>query len=176
MSGMQMFWLLKFFSHANAQVNNVIRQNLKSLIKAKYHGLCKDSITIPTSVLFGDNLLERLREMGQVVWVSCNPTTPARRCWMPMDKNLEQASPECKELYAKHKRPTNIPCLQKVNMDEELLDVIITHWAWRHDFTLRRLNNAFVHAAIVSCEMLQLKMHREVMTSVKTSLILQPSP
>ena len=62
-----MFWLLKFFSHANAQVNNVIRQNLKSLIKAKYHGLCKDSITIPTSVLFGDNLLERLREMGQVV-------------------------------------------------------------------------------------------------------------
>ena len=46
---------LKFLPQANAQVNIVKRQNLKSLIKANYHALRKDSTTIPSSSLFGDN-------------------------------------------------------------------------------------------------------------------------
>ena len=78
---------LKFLAHANAQVNNFRRQNLKSLINSKYHGLCKDSTTIPSSFLFGDNLSERLRAMGQAVRVSRNNSRPARRGRMSMGSN-----------------------------------------------------------------------------------------
>ena len=55
---------LKFLAHANAQVNNLRRQNLKSLINSKYHGLYKDSTTIPSSFLFEDNLSREAESYG----------------------------------------------------------------------------------------------------------------
>ena len=63
---------------------------------------------------------------------------------------------DIRELYTKHKRPANVPCLQRINLDEELIDAIPNHRAKKLDFALKGLNNVFVHGAVVACELMQI--------------------
>ena len=64
---------------------------------------------------------------------------------------------DIKELYENHLRPENVPCLKRIDMDQELMDALpSTSKAKLQDFTLRGLNNAFVHAAIVSCKIMDI--------------------
>jgi len=62
--------VIKFLAHANMHINNYRRQNLKSIINPKYHALCKDSPTLPSPFLFGDELTDKLRTLSQAVRVS----------------------------------------------------------------------------------------------------------
>ena len=56
---------LKLLSHANMNLNNQHRNNFKTVMSPKYHGLCKDIPNLPSAHLFGDQLGERLRSMSQ---------------------------------------------------------------------------------------------------------------
>ena len=77
-----------------------------------------------------------------------------------------------KDIYDKHKRPGNVTCLQKVELDEELLEAMSGSFkAKKHDFALKGLNNAFVHAAIVCCETLQLAMTADKDTDIRQHVI-----
>ena len=60
---------------------------------------------------------------------------------------------DIKELYATHSRPENVPCLQKVGLDEDVLDFVPAQ-VKNHDFALKGLNNAFTHAAIVATKII----------------------
>ncbi len=56
---------IKLLSHANMVVNNSRRELLKAVINGKYHGLCKASTTLDSNKLFGNNLTDRLKCLGQ---------------------------------------------------------------------------------------------------------------
>lgn len=77
---------------------------------------------------------------------------------------------EIKEIYTATKRPSNIPVLQKVAMDEELLGIM--HPAKKtHDFALRSLNHAFVQAAVTTSQLMDLCMTAEPQTDIRQKVI-----
>ena len=83
----------------------------------------------------------------------------------PMRENI-------KEVYDKYKRPENVACLQKVELDEELLDALPGMLkARKQDFALKALNNAFVHAAIVCCDTLELAMSADKDIDIRQKVV-----
>ena len=77
---------------------------------------------------------------------------------------------EIKDLYAAIKRPQNIPVLQKVSMDEDVLG-IMNATKKTHDFSLRALNNAFVQAAAATTQLVDLCMNSDDKTDIRQRVI-----
>ena len=77
---------------------------------------------------------------------------------------------DIKDLYAAIKRPQNIPVLQKVSMDEDVLG-IMNATKKTHDFSLRALNNAFVQAASATTQLVELCMNTDNKTDIRQRVI-----
>ena len=117
----------------------------------------------------GVSLDEHLKEAEEPEDVGAPVTkkvaTYATKIWNKPAKNI-------KELYTKHQRPSNVPCLQRVEMDEELFDALPQSLkAKQQDFALKGLNNIFVHAAIVSTELLQIALTADRSDDIRQKIV-----
>ena len=56
---------LKFLAYANANVNNIRKDSLKSGLQARYQSLAKDGPTVDSPFLFGGNLADKVKTVNE---------------------------------------------------------------------------------------------------------------
>lgn len=64
---------LKLLSHANMTLNNLRRDFIRPSLNQKYQGLCKETPTTQSNLLFGDRFAERVRALSQAVQIGRTP-------------------------------------------------------------------------------------------------------